>query len=72
MSRKRESSQLPEREVSITVGGKVHAGTYSVSRGRHPILTVYGAGGSKRAQLGGTPADSLARLLLSELVRNGD
>lgn len=55
--------------VSINRGAKTYSGTYSLTGGRHPILTVEFEGRSRTTQLGGSQTETLARLLLSELIR---
>ena len=52
--------------VEIERDGQVHQGHYSVSRG---MLTVSLGDADKTTQLGGIAAPTLARQLLSELVR---
>jgi len=65
----------PVRGGSVTImrdGVSYHA-QYSVSTGRHPVITVSSELGTKSTQLGGLDAEPLARLLLSEMVpRDGD
>ncbi len=58
-------------EVTIKIGDKTHRGTWQLEDAdppEHQILTVSGDGRSKRMQLGSTPPDCLARLLLRELL----
>ena len=46
----------PVRNIEVTIDGVTHQGTY-YTRGR------------KQTQIAGVPAESIAKLLLSELVR---
>lgn len=56
---------VDSREVSIERDGKTFTGHYEVTKG---IITVTYGWKSKTTQVGGTPAEILARILLSELV----
>lgn len=62
MPKQREPRWLP---VSIELNGKTYDGSYSVSGG---MITVSGPYGSRRTQVGGSPPDMLARMLLAEIV----
>jgi hypothetical protein len=66
MPRRREERAPRSIPISIEIESAVYHGSYSVSRG---MLTVRSADGSKTTQVGGTPADTLARVLLAELAR---
>jgi hypothetical protein len=56
----------PERHsISIDRGGKTHHGSYYVSGG---MVHVFSLLGSKTTQVGGSPAESMARILLGEIV----
>jgi len=62
----REQTQTtPPRTVTIEVNGTTYMDHYTVSAG---IMTVSTGLGSKPAQVSGHQHDSLARLLLRELV----
>jgi hypothetical protein len=54
--------------VTIDLDGKIYQGSYSVERG---MITVWAAGGSKTTQVGNIPVETLAKILLSELVHQG-
>ncbi len=54
--------------VSIELEGKTYYGSYIVVRG---MITVSAGGGVKTTQVGSTPVDMLAKMLLSELVHQG-
>ena len=54
------------QEISIDVGGKEYVGHFIVSEG---MITVSGPDGtSTPTQVGNTPVQSLARLILSEIA----
>jgi hypothetical protein len=52
--------------ISVEVGGVAHHGHYQTERG---MTRVKREGSSKTTQTGGSPPKVLARLILSELVR---
>jgi len=54
-------------EVRIEVAGKEYCGSYRV-QGRPPLVYLTSECGNKATQLGGSPAEMIARLLLHELV----
>jgi hypothetical protein len=54
--------------VTVEVGGRTYTGSYEVS-GR--VITVRTAHGSRATQVGGTPPDTMAKMLLRELIREG-
>ncbi len=56
---------LKADEISIEIDGKKYSGSYFV---RGKILTLRSMLGQKSTQLGGMPAEGLARLLLRELI----
>lgn len=59
----------PQRyPVSCEIDGKPHRGTYWVAG---KILTVSTGMGGKSTQVGGMPAETLAKQLLQELVKEG-
>lgn len=51
--------------VSITRNGKTYSGTYCIAKG---ILAVTYAGRTKRTQVGGTDALTLAEIVLGEMI----
>jgi hypothetical protein len=53
------------QEITIEFNGRVISGSYCESNG---IVTVTALGSRKSMELGATPANSLARILLRELV----
>jgi hypothetical protein len=55
--------------ITIERDGKTYRGEFRVEKGMMEVTTA--AGGRKRTQLGGTPAKSLAHLLLGELINEG-
>lgn len=57
------------RTITIEREGKTYTGEFRVEKGMVAVTTE--AGGYTSTQLGASPADSVARLLLSELVREG-
>ena len=57
------------RRVIISYEGRSVTGTYGISG---KIITVVTAkGGSKTAQLGESPAETLAKMMLKELAQEG-
>lgn len=56
-------------EVAIERNGERHVGYYYVER--EMITVSYSKGGSKSTQVGGSPPEVLAKMLLSELVSEG-
>jgi hypothetical protein len=57
---------FPVREISVTIDDKIYHGTYYVQQS---MVYVQSAFGSKATEVGRSRPDLLARLLLSELVR---
>jgi hypothetical protein len=57
----------PSFEVSIEVNGREYRGSYRVE-GRPLLVYLTSIYGNKATQLGSTPAEMIARLLLHELV----
>ena len=57
----------PVRPVTVTIDGATHEGTYFV---RDSIVHVQSPFGAKAIQIGTMPAKTIAKLLLSELVRS--
>jgi hypothetical protein len=55
------------RPISVEVAGKVHNGVYWRSAGR--VVEVSYNGRTKGTQIGGSPIESIAKMLLSEMVR---
>jgi len=66
MSRKWQSNQYPLTDIEITVGARRYTGTYRIEGGG--ITVTLSGGGTKTARLGGMSTETLAQLLLSELV----
>jgi len=66
MARKRQDNRYPPTEIETTVEGQRYRGMYQIEKGG--IRVTLSAGGSKWAHLGGMSTDTLARLLLGELV----
>lgn len=55
--------------VSIEINGKLYRGTYKVSKGSHPLITVSHPNyGSDTTQVGELPPELLAKQILMELV----
>jgi hypothetical protein len=55
------------RDVIVTIDGVTHRGTYFV---RGKMVHVLSSFGNMDTQVGGSPPETLAKLLLSELVRS--
>jgi hypothetical protein len=64
----RGSGLNPVKSVTVTIGGDTHEGTYFVQNFMVHVVSSFGL---KAAQLGGSPPEMIARMLLSELVRAG-
>jgi hypothetical protein len=52
--------------VTVTIDGGTHRGTYFV---QSSMVHVQSAFGNKATQVGVTPPETIAKMLLSELVR---
>ena len=65
----RDRNHMPSSpcEVRIEVAGKEYCGSYRV-QGRPPLVYLTSEYGSKATQLGNSPADMIARVLLHDLV----
>ena len=55
--------------VEVEVDGKLYRGRYHVDRGIIALSTLDGR--RKATQLGSSPPESLARILLREIIRDG-
>lgn len=55
--------------VSVEVGGREYCGEYELNKG---MITVHFDLRKKTTQLGGSDHETLARVLLSELVRESN
>jgi hypothetical protein len=56
----------PERSnIKVEVAGVQHGGWYEVER---DLVKVHSPYGSKSTQIGGSPPDILARMILRELI----
>ena len=60
------SGLSPVKQVTITIDGVIYEGTYFVQNHMVHVVSSFGA---KATQLGGSTSETLAKLLLSELVR---
>ena len=56
----------PVRSVTVTIDDIMYFGTYYV---QDSVVYVQSEFGTKATQIGGSPARAVAKLLLSELVR---
>jgi hypothetical protein len=54
------------KTITVTINGSEHHGTYFVQGSAVHVQSKVGA---KATQVGGSPPEMIARLLLSELVR---
>ena len=70
---KRRDAPASQGTVEIEHSGKMFTGGYAISRGKAPMIevTCSSPSGNRVTQLGNTPADMLARMLLSEIVGEG-
>jgi hypothetical protein len=66
MSRGRPGRPFLVRSVTVTIDGVTHHGTYYV---QGSVLHVRSPLGEKIAEVGTSPPEAIARLLLSALVR---
>jgi hypothetical protein len=57
---------MSQTEVRVEIGGETHFGRVEVARG---MVTIHGASGSKTAPIGASPVESLARILLREIIQ---
>jgi hypothetical protein len=55
------------RTITITIDGVAHHGTYFVQNCAVYVQSVLG---SKATHVGGSPPESVAKLLLSEIIRS--
>ena len=56
---------VSKQSISIVVNGKTYNGSYGISG---KLLTVSYGGDSKKTQVGNLPPETLARMMLGELV----
>jgi cysteine synthase len=63
----RKAPHVTRGTTSAELNGKTYDATYEVS-GRPPMITVRHLGRSKTTQVGGSTADSIAHMLLLELI----
>ena len=63
---RRTKYEAPPQEVSVEVDGKTYTGSYTISS---KVVTVSTGYGSASTQVGGSTANNVARMLLSEIVR---
>jgi hypothetical protein len=61
------SKPIVFKRVSITIKGVTHSGTYYV---QDKMVRVQSAYGDTETQVGGLSPEGIARVLLSELIRN--
>lgn len=54
-----------QREITIEINGKSYSGRYEVNR---KVLTLSSSYGTKSTQLGSLPAETLAKMLLREII----
>ena len=62
------SGLSPVKRVTVTIDGVKYEGSYFIQNYLVHVLSPFGA---KATQLGGSPPEMIARMLLSELVRSG-
>ena len=63
------SGLSPVKQVTVTIDGVIYEGTYFV---QNYIMHVVSSFGAKATRLGKLPPETIARMLLSELVRAAD
>ena len=64
---KMSTRPTPLNDVTVTIRGVEHRGTYYV---QNSVVYVQSDKGAKAAQIAGSAPEVLARMLLSELVRS--
>jgi hypothetical protein len=57
---------MSQTDVRVEIDGKTYFGRVEVSRG---VVTVHAACGTKTAPIGASPVESLARILLREIIQ---
>jgi hypothetical protein len=62
------SRVFPVKPVTVTIDGVTHKGSYFVQNFMVYMVSKFGA---KSTQLGGSTPEALAKLLLSEMAREG-
>ena len=68
MTIERSGVGSPKR-ISVEVAGKKHLGTYTLDK---QTVTLWYRGQSKRGRLASSTAETIARALLSQLIRDRD
>jgi hypothetical protein len=58
---------MADQTISIERNGHTYSGTFSVEKGMVRVSSGYGPG-SETIQVGGSPPDVIARILLSEMI----
>jgi hypothetical protein len=61
-----KSKPGPVKIIRVTIDGVTHSGTYYV---QGSTVHVRSSKGAKATQVGGSPPEAIAKMLLSELVR---
>jgi hypothetical protein len=61
-----KSKPGPVKIISVIIDGVTHSGTYYV---QGSTVHVRSSKGAKATQVGGSPPEAIAKMLLSELVR---
>ncbi len=56
------------KEVTINIGDQTYTGSYTVTGGKHPIVKISSEYGTKTTQVGGSTPETIARIMLRELV----
>ena len=67
MPSRRSLFPSPSSDVRIEINGKEYRGSYRVE-GRPPLVYLTSNYGNKATHLGSSPAETIARVLLHELV----
>jgi len=63
-----QKKQPPHTEITFRVNRKLRTGSFFVEDG---MVTAYYEDGSQTTQLGGSPAEVVARMLIREMIAKG-
>ncbi len=61
-----------EGEVTIKIYDQAYRASYIVTGGKHPTVKISSEYGTKTTQVGGSTPESIARIMLRELVEEAE